>query len=326
MPQTSADQNGVAEFYKSNPITILVASDPGGGYGVYAATLARHMPKHLPGNPAMTLKFDADKGGLAIANEIATTAPRDGSVIGAIRAANTVEPVLNPRGDVAFDAREMNWIGNVSRQNGTCITWHTSSIKSIPDARQREVRVGAGSPASNVGTVANILNGLLGTKFKTVFGYVPTNFDEGFEKGDIEGIVGLGYNTLLAAHKDWIDGKKINSICHTGLEPDPLQPGVPCTIEFADNEDDRNVIRMMDFRQVMGRPYAAPPGVPADRLAAIRQAFDLTVKDPDYLSDAERNGMIVQPINHTGMKKIIASAYAMPDDVIRRTWDLLKVG
>jgi hypothetical protein len=318
----NADEQ-VAAFYRAHPITIYVGSAPQGGYSVYAHALSRHMPRHIPGEPQMSVAFMGERAGFRLANEMAKSMPRDGTMIGAIRSANTVESALNPNPDVAFDMRDFNWVGNVSRQNGTIVTWHTSDLRTIDDLRRREVVAGAESPFSNVGTLPNILNGLIGTRFVTRANYDRAGLKRALESGEVEAICGLGYNTLLAAHSDWLEGRKLHIIAHTGLDPDPLMPGVPRTIEFARSEDDRNVIRMMDYRQAMGRPYAAPPGVPAERLAALRRAFDLTMKDPAYLADARREHMLVDPMNAQEMAKMVADAHAMPRRIIERTWALI---
>ena len=219
--------------------------------------------------------------------------------------------------------RNFSWIGCVSRQNGTIITWHKSTLKSFDDLMKGDVIAGSESPFSNVGTLPNILNGLLGTRFVNRTNYDRIALKKALESGEVDAICGLGYNTLLAAHSDWLDAKTLNILAHTGLERDPLMPGVPCTIEFAKDEDTRNIIRMMDFRQAMGRPYAAPPGVPADRLAALRDGFAATMKDPAFVEDARKAHMLVDPMTAAQMEKMVSDAHAMPKHIIDRTWGLI---
>lgn len=314
----------VAEFYSTHPITLFVASRLSGGYGTYAQTVAAHLSKHLPGNPKVSIETMEEEAGLRLTKALATTMPRDGSVIGAIQGANTVESLLNPAAAVQFDSRSLNWIGSISRQNNTVITWHSSDIKTIEDARKRDVAVGAESAFSNTGTMGNILNALLGTRFRTAYGYVGDALNRALETGEIEAVCGWSYATLLAAHGEWLEGTKINILVHTGLEPDPNMPSVPSALDYAKSEDDRQVLRLMDARQASGRPYAAPPGVPADRLAALRRGFAETLKDPAFLADAKRRRLIIDPIDHVRMAKVIADAYAMAPAVVRRTWNLLN--
>jgi hypothetical protein len=314
----------VAEFYGSHPITCYVASRLNGGYGTYARILATHLPKHLPGKPAITCEPMEEGSGLRLTKELATTLPRDGSVIAAIQGANCIESLLNPTGELQFDARELGFLGSISRQNNTVITWHTSDIRSIDDCRTREVIAGADNIIGNVGTMPRLLNAVLGTRFRTVHGYGPKGLEQAFERGEVEAICGFGYSTMMVAHPEWLKQKKIRIIAHTGLAPDPMMPGVPCILDYARTEDDRRVIRLMDIRQAMGRPYAAPPDLPADRLAALRQAFASTMKDPDFLADAKANDLVVDPMSHERMAETVAGAYALPAEVIQRTRDILK--
>ncbi len=317
--------DALADFYCNHPLTIWVGSSEEGAYGIYARALSRHLPRHLPGNPQIVIKFMAEGAGLRLTNELATILPRDGSVIAALRGSNAVESLLNPGPEVAYDARALAWIGCVSRQTGTIITWHSSDLKTLEDCRRREVVVGAEAPDANIATLPNILNGLLGTKFRTVPGYTRQGLRGALESGAIDCICGFGYNSLLAAHADWLDGHKLNFLAHTGVAPDhPLMPAVPSTLSLAATEDDRNVIRLMDYRQVLGRPYAAPPGLPADRLAALRQAFAATMLDPAFLADAKQHNLLVDPLGPEDMVKIIEDAYAMAPEIVTRTWRLLS--
>jgi len=319
-----ASAQTVAEFYKANPITVFVASDVGGAYDVYTRTVARFYSKHIPGQPTLIVKFMPGAGGLIAVNHLANVATRDGSAIGAIRAANPVEPLLNPGRQVQFDPRELNWIGNVSSQHGTCFTWHTSPITTLDQARSREVTVAATSAVANVGTLPQILNALIGTRFKLVAGYSTSGMRLALERGEVEGICGLSFATLMAAQGDWIRQKKINFLAQTGLEKNPALPDVPLVSDYAKDAVDRMVFHMLDYREILGRPYVAPPGVPAARLAALRQAFDDTMRDPDFVAEATRLGMTLEPTDHWGVEKIIVDAYATPKDVIKKTFDLMR--
>jgi hypothetical protein len=314
--------SAVADFYSRHPITVYVASRLTGGYGTYAQTLAAHLPKHIPGNPNVICEPMEQEAGLRLTQALADGLPRDGTAIGAIQGANTVESLLNP--DVTFDTRRLKWIGSISRQNNTVITWHTSDIRTIEDARRREVIAGAETEVSNTGTMGNILNGLLGTRFKTLYGYDLVKLHHALEAGEVEAVCGWGYATLMAAHADWLEGNKINIIVHTGLEPDPMMPEVPCIIDFARTEEDRKVIRLMDTRTALGRPYAAPLDVPEDRLGALRAGFAATLQDPAFLAEAKTRRLVIDPMDHVQMAATIDAAYALEPAVVRRTWALLN--
>jgi len=319
--QVTARAQTVAEFYASQPLTIIVASDPGGGYDVYARTFAKILPAHLPGRPTVDVKFISGAGGITAVNVIANEARRDGSVIGAIRAANIIEPLLQQSTNAArYDPRALNWIGNISKQQGACFTWHTSQIKTIDQAKNRDVTVGSTSPLSNIGTLPNILNALIGTRFKVV---VADNLRVALESGKVEGICGMSYSTVNASAPEWINGNKLNFLAQTGLQKSVALPDVPMVSEFARNSTDRAVFQLLDYREIMGRPYAAPPGVPGDRVAALRRAFDDTMRDPDFRAEARRLNLEVEPTDHKGIEAMIAGAYSMPAEVVRRAWDLM---
>lgn len=321
---SAASAQTVEQFYKANPVTVLIASDVGGAYDVYTRTVTRYFSRHIPGQPTLVVRFMPGAGGLIAVNHLANVAPRDGATIGAIRAANPVEPILNPGKQIQFDPRELNWIGNVSSQHGTCFTWHTSAITSLDQAKDQEVAVAATSAVANVGTLPQILNALIGTRFKLVAGYSTGGMRLALERGEVEGICGLSFATLLAAQGDWIKQKKINFLAQTGLEKNPALPDVPLVSEYAKDAADRMIFHLLDYREILGRPFVAPPGIPADRLAALRKAFDETMRDPAFLADADKLGMTVEPTDHRGMEKIIADAYAVPQEVVKKTFALMR--
>jgi tripartite-type tricarboxylate transporter receptor subunit TctC len=316
---TRADS--LADFFASHPISIYVGSEPGGGYDVYARTFAKYFSAHLPGGPKIVIEFIPASAGIGALNYIANEAPRDGSAIGAVRAANIVEPLLQQGAKVAqYDPRELSWVGNISRQQGTCFTWYTSPIKTIEQAKTREVTVGSTGPLSNIGTLPNILNQLIGTKFKVV---TAANLRVALEGGTVEGICGMSYSTVKASAPEWISGNKLNFLAQSGLEKTPMLPDVPLVKAFAQNSADRAVFQLLDYREIMGRPYVAPAGLPHDRLAALRQAFEQTMSDSDFRSEAKALNLDVEPTTYQAIEAMIADAYPMPPEVIKRTWDLM---
>jgi len=316
---TRADS--LADFFASRPLSIYVGSEPGGGYDVYARTFAKYFSAHLPGGPKMVIEFMPASAGIAALNYIADKAPRDGSAIGAVRAANIVEPLLQQEAKVAqYDPRELSWIGNISRQQGTCFTWHTSPIRTIEQAKTREVTVGSTGPLSNIGTLPNILNQLIGTKFKVI---TATNLRVALERGMVEGICGMSYSTINASAPEWISGNKLNFLAQTGFEKTPALPDVPMLKDFAQNNADRAVFQLLDYREIMGRPYVAPGGVPHDPLVVLRRAFEHTMSDPNFRSEAQALNLDVEPTTYQGIETMIADAYSMPPEVIKRTWDLM---
>jgi len=319
--QSSASAQSVAQFYAAHRLTIIVASDPGGGYDVYARTFARFIPAYLAGHPAVDVKFITGAGGITAVNVLANEALRDGSAIGAIRAANIIEPLLQQGTNTArYDPRKLNWIGNISKQQGTCFTWHTSPIKTVDETKTRDVTVGSTSPLSNIGTLPNILNALIGTRFKVV---AADNLRTALESGKVEGICGMSYSTINASAPEWISGNKLNFLAQTGLQKTAALPDVPMVSEFARNSADRAVFELLDYREVMGRPLMAPPDVPNDRVLALRRAFDDIMRDRDFRAEAKRLNLDVEPTDHKGIETMITSAYSIPTEVVRRTWELM---
>jgi hypothetical protein len=316
----------VADFYAAHPLRITVASEADGAYAAYTRTLAAHMVRYLPGHPAIRLRFMGENGGLAAAHYIADAAPRDGSEIAALRASNLVDPLLDPAGAARYDPRTLGWIGNISQQHGTCFSWATRPVPGLEEARRREITVGASSLLANGGTIPRILNALLGTHFRIVTGYAtPTVLAAALESGAVEALCGISYSTILANQPDWVDQKRILFFAQTGLERHKALPEVPLVIDYATSDSQRLVLRLLDARERMGRPYAAPGGVPADRLAALRQAFDRTMQDPDYRAEAARRHMDVDPSDHDAMSATVAEAYAMPPEILAEARKLLAV-
>jgi tripartite-type tricarboxylate transporter receptor subunit TctC len=324
IPLELASADSVADFYTSRPLAIYVGSDPGGGYDAYARIFAKYFSAHLPGRPKTAIEFIPAAAGIAALNFIANEAPRDGSVIGAVRAANIIEPLLQQGTKVAhYDPGRLSWIGNISRQQGTCFTWHTSPIKTIEQAKAREVSVASTGPLSNIGTFPNILNRLIGTKFKVI---TAPNLRVALEGGTAEGICGMSYSTIKASAPEWISGNKLNFLAQSGLEKTPALRDVPLVKDLAKTDADRALFQLLDYREIMGRPYVAPEGVSHDRLAALRRAFEDTMRDADFRSEAESHNLDVDPTPSQGIEAMIADAYSMPPEVVKRTWDLMHSG
>jgi tripartite-type tricarboxylate transporter receptor subunit TctC len=321
LPSLAAAQS-VADFYKSKNLRILVGSGAGGGYDTYARLIARHWTKYIPGNPTVIVQNMPGAGGLKAHNHLATKAARDGSVIAATRAAMLVESLLDVGNYTKFDARTDNWIGNVSPQQPSCLVWHTSPVKTLQDAMNQEVIFAAGGARSNGATLPNIFNKMIGTKFKVITGYSTAGTRLALERGEAAGLC-YSYANVQATQPNWIAENKIRWLIQMGVESTPEQKGVPVAIDFAKTDDDKKVIQLMVARQTMGRPYVAPPNVPADRLAALRSSFMKTVTDKDFLREAKKLKLQTGPSDYKAVTKVVMDAHAMPSRIIKKTQDLL---
>ena len=277
----SANAQAVADFYKRTGITLNVGSGVGGGFDAYARILALHYGRHLPGNPSVVVKNMPGATGLVAMNALYNTAPRDGSTI--LASFNTVIlSALYGDANARFDPQKFGWIGSIGKQTGTCLTWHATPVKTIEDARSQEVIVGATGIGSTPVMFPKLLNAMIGTKFKIVSGYSTPGLRLAVERGEVQGICGIAWETHMASVPNWIIDKKVNFLLQLGLKESAHLRGVPLAIDLIKSPDDRQVFELLGIPQEFGRPFLAPPGVPAERLAALQTGVR---------GDAERQGV-----------------------------------
>jgi tripartite-type tricarboxylate transporter receptor subunit TctC len=304
------------EFYKSHAITVLIGGGVGGGYDLYTRTFARHLANHIPGSPSIVSKNLPAASGLVAANTLYTTAEKDGSVIAALTNSVPTEPLLgNPA--ARYDALKFNWLGSLGKLPNVCSMWHTSSIKSIAQAREREVTVAASGIGTNSAVIPKVLNGLLGTRFRLVTGYDPTmGINMAIEREEAEGICGLSWPTIKSSRPAWVRDKLITIIVQVAFDKIGDLPDVPSALDLIIDPKKRSVLELILIRQETGRPLAAPPGVPADRLSVLRKAFDETLQDPKFRAEAEKFQMEIDPLSSTQMEALLLKAYASPKQVV----------
>lgn len=320
---TNAQAQSAAEFYKGRQITILVASGVGGGYDTYARAYIRHAVRHMPGDPTFVPKNLPAAGGIVAANTLYNASERDGSVIAALTNGVMMDPLFGTPG-VQFDALKMNWIGSIGKLQNICATWHASPIRTIKDARSREIVVGASGATANSAIVPKIVNSLLGTKFKVVTGYDPgAGIRLAMERGETEGICGMSWSTLKASNPDWVRDNKLNVFLQLAFDKHPELPNVPSAIDLIEDDDDKRVLELILIRQETGRPLVAPPDVPADRLAALREAFAATMKDPAFLAEADKLQLEIDPLDHRQTAALMQRAYQAPKAVVARAAELI---
>jgi tripartite-type tricarboxylate transporter receptor subunit TctC len=312
----------VANFYSGNTLSIIVGSEPGGGHDLFARVFAKFFGRHIPGNPAVIVQDMAGANGLIAANYVANVAPKDGLAVGAIAPGNIFEPLLQTEQAARFDPRKLQWIGNIASIQLVCATWTASAVKTIADARKAAAVVAAGSAISSSAVFPRVMNELLGTKFKVVTGYQSGDVKVAVERGEVDGVCGWGYTTLLASDPEWLIDNKLNFIAQSGLKRMRQLPDVPLVSELASGATNQAIFRLLTYRELLGRPYFAPPGVPPERVEILRKAFAETMQDPDYIADAKTAHQDVDFTDHTGMERVIADAYAMPADVVERVSQL----
>jgi predicted outer membrane repeat protein len=311
---TLAHGQSAEEFFKSASLSMYVGSGGGGGYDAIARLLARHLSRYLPGNPNFVIKNMPTAAWVAAANFIYNSAPRDGSAILAAQNASLMLPLYDS--PVAhYDPRKLEWIGSTDKQQAICVTAIASSIKTLQDATQREVPVAATGVSAGPGVYPKILNALFGTKFKVISGYDTGGMRLAVEKGEVEGICGLAWQTYKAISFDWIESRKINVVVQMGLEKNPELPQVPLAIDLLSNPDDRKVLELIVLPQEFGRPFVAPPGVPADRMAVYRKAFQAVLRDEQFRAESARQRLSLEPLDDRQIQALLARAYAAPKSI-----------
>jgi tripartite-type tricarboxylate transporter receptor subunit TctC len=276
------------------------------------------MGRYLPGSPSFIVQHVPGAGGLLLANNVANTVPRDGSAFAITGRTAAIEPLLGNK-NTKFDGRHFNWIGTANVEYTTCSLWHTARAKTLQDAMRIETVVGgSGADATEV-IFPKAANKLTGTKFKVVLGYHgSTEILLAMERGEVEGFCGIGWTFLKLRKGDWLKDKKINILYQMSLEKHPELPDVPAIIDHARTPDDRKVFEFLFAPQEMDRPFFAPPGVPAERVKALRDAFARTFKDPAFLAEAEKMGVEVQHVGGEQIQALVERIYASPPEVIAR--------
>ena len=314
----SAAADPVEDFYKGRSITLTIGTDAGGGYDQYARTLARNMGRFIPGNPTIIPKNMPGADGIQAANRIYSIAPRDGSEIGSFHRDIPILPLLGAM-KIPFDGHELSWIGSMNKETAVCMAWHTTGIKRFEDTFTKQLIVGNTAAGAALDSFEPPLMNLFGAKFKVISGYVGgQNVDLAMEKGEIEGRCGVSWSSLVARNASWFQEKKVNFFVQLGLEKHPDLPDVPMIQDYAKTQADRDALNLLLIPGLIGRPFLAPPRIPAERLAALRSAFNATLKDEAFLADAKKQRMEVQLVTGEEVAKVIDSAYASPPAVIQR--------
>jgi tripartite-type tricarboxylate transporter receptor subunit TctC len=314
---SSASAQSVAEFYRAHPIAMIVASGAGGGYDVYGRVLASYYGRHIPGNPPIVVQNMDLASGLEATNYVANKAARDGSVILATFNSLLTQPMFD-NNNVRYDVLKMTWIGNIAKSIAICETWRASPVKTLEQARSREALMGATGATGNNAVFPRVLNQLAGTRMKTILGYSSSGVFLAVERGEIDGVCGTGYAAIMASKPDWLLERKINILSQFGLKRAAEMPDVPMAVDFVSNPDDRKIFELMAYPQEMGRPIGGPPGMPPDRLQALRRGFDATMKDADFLAAAKKAHLDVDPMTGEAMVELLEKAYATPKDVVAR--------
>jgi tripartite-type tricarboxylate transporter receptor subunit TctC len=312
-----AAADSVEEFYKGKNVNLIIGYSVGGGYDLYARHLAKHIVKHIPGRPNMVPQNMTGAGSLRAASYIYSVAPKDGTVFGTFGRTMAITPLLTGGGQ--FDGTKFTWLGSVTNEVSTCVTWHTSAVKTWADMLEKPVTLGGEGPGADPDVYALLYKNVFGAKVKLVTGYHGTsNLTLAMERGETEGLCGLSWSTLKSRHLQWMKDKKLNIIVQAAFKKQPELSDVPLITDVVKDKEQMQIIKLLLTTQELARPFAAPPGIPDDRKAALVAAFDKTMRDPEFLEEAQKLNLDVNPVSAKAIDAQLAELYATPKDVLEK--------
>jgi tripartite-type tricarboxylate transporter receptor subunit TctC len=305
------------DFFSGKSIEIWIGAATGGGYDINARLVARHMPNHIAGQPAMVPKNMPGGGSLRATNLVYAVAPKDGTVIGAPSRAVITMPLLGVEA-AKFDANKLIWIGSVVTEDSSCIAWHGSGVRTWDDLMAKKLIVGTSGPGTSTHTYALLLTKLFDARMELVSGYPGgKEVQLALERHEVDGACG-SYSSLKTQKPEWVRDKLVNFLVLIGQSRNPEIPDVPAITEIPQSDEVRSILKVVLVPQTAGRPLMLPPDVPADRVALLRRAFDATVKDPKFREDATRIGLDVQPVTGEEVQRLVAEVSALPPDIVNK--------
>jgi tripartite-type tricarboxylate transporter receptor subunit TctC len=313
--------SAVDQFYVNKTIRMIIGSAAGGGYDIYARTLSNHLGKHIPGRPDVVPTNMPGAGSAKAAAYLYKIAPKDGSEIGALFPGAIMDPLVGENRDRGYDPSKFGYLGTLDHGTRICATYVTSKTKTFDDARNRRTVLGASQPGGGTHDYAFMLNNMTGTKFDIVAGYKGSlDILLAMERGEVEGLCGYDWSSLKSQRPEWIRDKKVNVFLQVALEPDPTLAGmgVPTLWHFIQNPEERKVAELIVSQQIFNRSYLVPPGIPADRLKALRDAFMATTTDPSFVADAKSARIDLSPLPGERVQQVVQELYASPADVVEK--------
>ncbi|MGE5538127.1 MAG: Bug family tripartite tricarboxylate transporter substrate binding protein [Gemmatimonas sp.] len=325
---TGAHADAVSDFYKGKQLKFIIGYPAGSGYDVHARLLGRHMARHIPGEPTIVPQNMLGAGSIRAANYVYNVAAKDGLTMGAINRSVPLAPLLGTteKEQTQFDALKFGWVGSMNSTVSIAIVWATSGITKFEDLLTREVVVAAAAPASDSFVFANILKNIVGAKLKIVSGYQGSTENYlALERGEAVGYMGTSYSSLKATKPDWLRDHKVNILVQIALAKDPELPDVPLVMDFA-NEQQKQALELILAPQQAGRPYMTTPGVNPARLKALQDAFMATMKDPQFVAEANKEAIDIDPMDGPAVQALLERLYTSPPSIVKAAQDALRVG
>jgi len=314
---TPTQADGVADFYKDRTMTILVGFGAGGGYGLYGQTLGQHLGRHIPGKPNIIMQFMPGAGGNKAANYFYTVAPRNGAVLAHLSNSAALQQVLQPE-RIRYDMSKLSYLGRMVSMRSSIIVWHTSPATSLAAFKKNTLIFGATGRAGQDYMNPTLLKNVLGFKVKIVTGYKGSrSINNAMEKGEVHAMAN-SWGSVKARLGQWLDKKQIVPLAMVGLTPSPDRPDIPLVLDMAKTKADRELLELMASTTAVGRAFSTPPKVPSERVAALRAAFDKTMKDPKFLADIKKRHMELEYMSGADVQKIINKTIATPKELVAR--------
>lgn len=310
-----------ADYYAGKTIELLVGAPPGGGYDIYGRVVARHITRHIPGNPSIIPKNMPGAGSARAAGFISTIAPKDGTAIANIMPGAVIDPLLDPKTEKLFDPTAVKYIGNVNNGVRVCISGSHSKIKTFDDARTRDATFGGGQANNSTRDYGRLHRKTTGAKWDLVTGYKGTaDLAIALERGEVDGFCGFDWASLKSQKPGWVRDKVVNVIIQDAIEPlDELTKlGVPHIMKYVKDDTTRKVVELILSQQVFHRSFIAPPETPPEALKILRDAFDATMKDPQFLAETEKLRIDVAPLTGAKVQEVVQKLYQAPKDIIEK--------
>src|SRR5579863_3048867 len=309
--------------FAGKTVTMFIGFGPGGGYDLWARVIARHLGKHLPGDPTVIPQNLEGAGSYRAANFIYNVAPKDGTTIGAISRDAVLGPLTGAAG-AEFDATKFSWLGTPATETNICIADHSAAVKNVQDLKEKELVVGDTGVGTGTHSYPKALNDILGFKFRIVGGYSSSvEVLLAMERGEVQGIC-ESYDSVIAHRPDWIANGTVKVLFQGGTKPNPKLKGVPFVVDLAQRPEDKQAIEFLYAGQGIGRPFVAPPGLPADRLKMVQDAFAATMKEPDFIAETKLRKLNLDPENGEQLEALVKKTYATPKPIIDRIAKLIQ--
>jgi tripartite-type tricarboxylate transporter receptor subunit TctC len=321
---STAQAQSPAEFYAGKTVDMYIGYSIGGGYDVYGRMLAKHLGKYIPGNPTVIPKNMDGAASLTLANWLYEIAPKDGTVLGTIGRGTVFDPLFGRKG-AKFDGTKFTWIGSANDEVSVCVALASSGVSKFDDVLTKEMVIGGTGPSDDTVQFPKVINGVLHSKFNIITGYAGGNeVVMAMQRGEVQGRCGWSWSSVKATHYALVEQKKINILVQLSLAKHADLPNVPLATDWAKSDEQMQILKLIFARQVMGRPFLAPPGVPADRIEALRKAFLDTLKDKEFLADAEKAKLEINPVPGERIEKLVREIYTTPPEVALKAGTFLQ--